>query len=152
MSAKVHCSNCGEEIANFSLSWGKNQWLWSLFAFLPILIFYWWIEKSIFFTGEFRNEIQVSLVETRMAENRIDVLGKLQNTGDEHWDRITVEAEFFGPEGQFLDEVSDYMSIGLAPGDEENFRITLANPILELRRGADTEVRLKVTDASTSRF
>ena len=152
MSAKMHCSNCGEEIENLSLSWGKHQWFWGLLGFLPFFIAMYYFNNYLFADREFEDEIQIAHVETRASENRIDVLGKLTNVGDENWDRVTVEAEFFSVDGQFVDETSDYISVKLAPGSEENFRLTLSNPAGGLGLQANPKVVLKVTDASTSRF
>lgn len=152
MTAKMHCSNCGEEIENLSLSWGKNQWLWGLVGFLPMIFMLIWFRYYLFVDKEFEEEIQIAHFETRASENRIDVLGKLTNVGDESWDSVTVEAEFFSPGGEFVDETSDYISVKLSPGSEENFRITLSNPAGGLGLQAEPKVVLKVTQASTGRF
>lgn len=152
MATKFRCSNCGEEITNLTLSWGKYQWLWSLVAFVPFIFFVVWMNRFFLADKEFGDEIEVTYTETRTSENRIDVLGKLKNVGDEQWDRVTVEAEFFGLDGKFVDETSDYISVRLSPGSEENFRLTLSNPTAQLTGQIDPKVVLKVTDASASRF
>ncbi len=152
MATKFHCSNCGEEIENISIGWGKYQWLWGLLSFLPLVFCLFWFKNYVFADNDFGEQIEVAHTETRSSENRIDVLGTLRNLGDESWDRVTVEAEFFGADGQFVDETSDYISVKLVPGSEENFRLTLSNPAGELGLQADPKVVLKVTDASTSRF
>lgn len=151
MTAKVKCSNCGEEMTNLTFSWGEKQWLWVPFGFLPLLFFIIWMNRWMFPNGDFASEIEITHTETRVSENRIDVLGKLRNVGDHTWKRVTLEAEFFDQNDRFLDETSEYMSVSLSPGSEEHFRVTLANPTDRIANG-DPKVVLKVTDANLDRF
>ena len=100
---------------------------------------------------DFVDEIQASLIETRVAKDRFDVVGRLHNTGSHTWDRITVEAEIYDKDGKFLDEASQYLSTTLSPGVEEHFRLTLANPDAKIL-DRSSKVVLKVTDADEDRF
>ena len=135
-------------MTNLTFGWGKKQWVVMLIGFLPMVFVYFWILSP---GGDFTKELQVTLTETRVSENRIDVFGKLENVGNHTWERITVEAEFFDQSGQFLDEASEYMSVSLLPESEENFRLTLSNPADRITKG-DPNVVLKVAGADVNRF
>ena len=152
MDAKVKCSNCGAEITNLTFSWAKNQWLWTILAFLPLIVLIFWVNLRMFRSNhDFTKEIQASLMETRVATDRVDVLGELTNQGNHTWYRVTVEAEFYNERDEFLDEASEYLSVSLTPGTKEHFRITLSNPTDQITNGAP-KVILKVTNASEDRF
>jgi hypothetical protein len=151
-NAKVKCSNCGAELTNLTFGWGKKQWLWSLLSFLPLVAILVWMQFWMFgHNRDFANEIQVSLIETRVAKDRFDVLGQLKNIGSHTWDRVTVEAEIYDKYGKFLDEASDYFAVALPPGAEEHFRLTLASPDEKVLGGAP-KVILKIADADEDRF
>jgi len=111
-----------------------------------------WMQLWLFRPNrEFAHEIQTSLIETRIAKDRFDIVGQLRNSGSHPWTRITVEAEIYDKDGKFLDEVAQYLSITLSPGSEENFRLTLANPDAKIL-DTSSKVVLKVTAAAVDRF
>ena len=148
MNAKVKCSNCGAEITNLTFSWGKKQWLWMLLAFLPMIGFILWFERP---RGDFAKELKTSLLDARFLKDEVVVLGKVSNLGKHKWQSVTVEAEFYGKDGRFLDEASHSLSASLRPGSEENFRITLRKPSEEVMTNSP-KVTLKVADASNYPF
>jgi hypothetical protein len=151
VNTKLKCSNCGAEISNLTLSWGKKQWLWALIAFVPIIIFgivMFLIESP---KGDFSKDLQTTLLETRYSTNRIDILGKIMNSGKRTWNNIDVKAEFYGNNGRFLDEESGYISGSVKPGEEENFRLSLNKPADELLTNSPSVI-LKVTEAYNSSF
>lgn len=150
--AKVKCSNCGVELTNLTFDWGKKQWVWSLLAFLPMIaILYFTQYKMLRSNREFVTEIEATLIETKVARNKFDILGRLENKGMHTWDRVTVEAEVYDKDGKFLDETSDYLSVTLSPDSKENFRLSFTNPDDEIL-DKSSKVVLKVTDANTNRF
>lgn len=100
---------------------------------------------------EFVTEIEATLIETKVARNKFDILGRLENKGMHTWDRVTVEAEVYDKDGKFLDETSDYLSVTLSPDSKENFRLSFTNPDDEIL-DKSSKVVLKVTDANTNRF
>ena len=148
MTAKLKCSHCGAEMTNLTFSWGKKQWLWMIVAFLPLIGLVWWLERP---RGDFMQELKTSIMETLVTTNGIAVLGKVTNSGKHEWQSVQVEAEFYGNDGRFLDEESQFVSGSLRPGAEENFRLTLRSPGEELITNS-FKVRLKVTDASNYAF
>lgn len=151
-NAKVKCSNCGAELTNLTFSWGKKQWLWGLLSIIPFIGFIVWLQFWGFRPShDFVSEIKVSLIETRVDEGRFDVIGRLKNTGTHTWNRITVEAEVYDKDGKFVDETSDYISLFLSPGTEENFRLTFLHPD-ERILDKSSKVVLKVTDADEDRY
>jgi hypothetical protein len=150
--AKLKCSNCGAELTNLTFGWGKRQWLWALLSFIPFVVVLIWMQLWLFRSSrDFVTEIEVSLIETKVAKDRLHVLGRLKNNGGHTWDRVTVEAEIYDKDGKFLDETSDYFSVMLSPGSEEHFRLSFASPD-ENALDESSKVVLKVTDANDDRF
>lgn len=126
MKANVSCSNCGAEISNFNLNWGRKYWLYMLpvlvLAFLPMLFF----NRHLFLGApDFKKDIQVNLSSTSFGEDGVIFVGYLENTGEHTWSGIEIEAEFFGPDGTFVDEANERLNIRLAPGEKENFKVIL---------------------------
>jgi hypothetical protein len=149
--AKVKCSNCGAELTNLTFGWGKRQWLWGLLSFIPAMaILVWWQLWMFRSNQDFITDIQVSLIETKVAKDGLNVLGQLKNEGGHTWDSVTVEAEIYDKDGKFLDETSGYISAVLPPGSEENFRLTLTSSDEKIL--AAPKVVLKITDAEEDRF
>jgi len=150
--AKLKCSNCGAELTNLSFGWEKRQWLWSLLAFLPLVAIIVWMQLTIFRDDPaFANDLQASLIETRVGDDGFDVLGRLKNVGGHTWNRVTVEAEIYGKDGKFVDEASNYFAVALSPGAEEHFRLTLATPDEKILKEGP-KVVLKITDADDDAF
>lgn len=150
--AKLKYSNCGAELTNLTFSWGKRQWLWTLLAFIPFVALMVWMRVGLFGSSyEYVTELKVSLIETRVAQDRFDILGRLKNDGSHTWGRVTVEAEIFDKDGKFVDEVSDYLSGTLSPGAEEHFRLSFFNPDEKILNKS-SKVVLKVADADEDRF
>ncbi|MGD0899660.1 MAG: hypothetical protein ABR915_17655 [Thermoguttaceae bacterium] len=78
MKATVKCSNCGAEITNLSFTWGKKYWLWMapllVLCFLPM----WRLYKP---KGDYRKDLQISRLETRKDDSKIEIVGAIQNAG-----------------------------------------------------------------------
>lgn len=55
--------------------------------------------------------------------NKVIILGVMSNKGDKPLSSITLEAEFFDDEGQFVREETEYVGGTLDPGERENFQI-----------------------------
>jgi hypothetical protein len=100
---------------------------------------------------EFLNDLQATLIDTRLANNRLDVFGRLTNSGTHTWAHISVEAEVYDQGDKFLEEGSTHLWVTLPPGGEENFRLALDKPNSNIREEA-TKIVLKVTDARENRF
>jgi hypothetical protein len=127
-------------------------WLWGLLGFLPLIAFFVWMQLWLFRPNrDFHDEIHASLIETRIAKDRFDVVGRLHNHGSHAWTRILVEAESYDKDGRFLDEVALYFYLTLSPGSEENIRLSFANPDAKIL-DESSKVVLKVTAADVDRF
>lgn len=148
MQAKLKCSNCGAEITNLNMSWGKKQWIWSLLIMIPFIILILWSERP---KPDYSKELSANLIDTRHIDERIDVIGKLINKGTHEWQSVDVKAEFYDTNGKFIDEGSTYLSGGLRPMKEEYFKITLKKPYKELLE-PNVKVMVKVSGATFYRF
>jgi hypothetical protein len=144
MNAKLKCSNCGAEITNLTLGWGAKQWLWMLVPFVVMIACVFWFEYP---RGDFRKELSVSLLNTRLSTNEVAVLGSVTNSGKHEWQSVSIQAEFYDKEGQFLDEASGYVSGPLRPHSEEHFRLTLGRPAKETVTGSP-KVIVRVSEAT----
>src|SRR5262245_2797090 len=116
MNATVKCSNCGAELSNLTLSWGKRQWLWSLMAFLPLVCISIWFISISRSSRDYVREIETTLLETRPLQNGpsggLYVLGRMKNVGKHTWERISIQAEFFDEAGRFMDEATSSTYFG----------------------------------------
>ena len=153
MEAKIKCSNCGAELTNLNLSWGKKQWLWMLLGFVPILLIIPIMKYSLFgrHKGEYVNDLQTTIQESRLGEDAIIVLGKVTNSGNVEWDSVTLEVELYDKENRFLGEASEYLSGSLQPGAQENVSISVAKPRPDMD-AVPPRVVLKVTGARSYPF
>ncbi len=148
MIAKMKCSNCGAEMSNLNLSWGKKQ-LWfiipvMLLGFLPMIKLFW-------FKGDARKDLVISEIHRRTINDVHAITGLLTNNGKHTFSSVTLEAEFFDAAGRFLDEGCGYLSSDIAGGAKEYFKITMKRSLMqEDFRGAKME--LKVTGGRSDPF
>jgi hypothetical protein len=153
MEAKIKCSNCGAEITNLNLSWGKRQWLWSLLCFVPLLLFLVFGRYLLFgrHQVEYTRDLQATVQESRMNDEEIKILGKITNSGSIVWDNVTIEVELYDEDLRFLGEASTYLSGSIHPGAEENVSISVVKPHPDMN-AIPPKIVLKVTGARSHPF
>lgn len=67
--------------------------------------------------------LRVTKHSDRKTDNRVTILAEIENSGDSEWTSVTVEAELFDENDEFIAECSDYIEGTLRPGDKENISI-----------------------------
>lgn len=148
MIAKMKCSNCGAEISNMNMSWGRKYWLFMipvmLLGFYPLL-------KMTLFKGDVTKELIVSDVKKRQNGEQTDVTGLITNNGRNKWSSVTIEAEFFDASGTFITETSDYLRTDIQPGAKEHFKISYRTSSPELS-APDTKMVVKVAGGHSFGF
>ena len=148
MKTKMTCSNCGAEIVNLNMNWGRKQ-IWLV---LPILILgFLPLVKMTFFKGVVSEDLSISEVETKVVGSSLEIIGLITNSSGNEWSGVTVEAEFYDASGKFLDEGSDYLRSDIAGKAKEHFKITLRNPPEAALQG-EILPKLKVSGGHTSPF
>lgn len=148
MKASMKCSNCGAEMSNLNMTWGRKQ-LWfvipvMLLGFLPLI-------KMSFFKGDVKKDLAVSEIETRASGRSLEIVGLITNSSSREWSSITVEAEFFDASGKFIDEASEYMRSDIGGYSKEHFKIVISSPPEAALSGAIQPV-VKISGGHTSPF
>ena len=148
MKAKMKCSNCGAEMSNMSMSWGRKQ-LWLIIpililGFLPII-------KMTFFKGDVTKDLAISEVKTKMVGSSLEIIGLISNSSGREWSGVTIEAEFYDSSGEFLDEASQYLRSTIAGHAKEHFKINISSPPELAAKGA-IKPTVKVSGGRTSPF
>jgi len=148
MIAKMKCSNCGAEMSNLNMSWGKKQ-LWfllpiMLLGFLPMI-------KLMWFKGEATRDLVISDVQKRTNGAALEIVGLLTNKSSHKFSSVTIEAEFFDAAGNFLDEKSEYLRSDIAGEAKEHFKITL-NPAPPNSSSPDVRMVVKVSGGHSFGF
>jgi hypothetical protein len=148
MKASMKCSNCGAEMSNLNMTWGRKQ-MWfvvpiMLIGFLPLI-------KMSFFKGDVTKDLKISGIETRASGKSLEIVGLITNSSGREWSGITVEAEFFDASGRFIDEASEYMRSDIAGNSKEYFKIVIASPPEEALSGA-IKPSVKISGGHTSPF
>lgn len=59
-----------------------------------------------------------------LRDNKIVILGKVRNDGNQTWQGVKIEANFYDVKKNFIDQGSDYISGSIAVGQERNFKIS----------------------------
>ena len=144
----MKCSNCGAEMSNLNMTWGRKQ-MWfiipvMLLGFLPLI-------KMSFFKGDVTKDLKISDIQTRMSGTSLEIVGLITNSSGRQWSSITVEAEFFDSSGNFLDEASEYMRSDIAGNSKEHFKIVILSPPEAALSGAIKPV-VKISGGQTSPF
>lgn len=150
-TARLKCSNCGAEISHLDISPGKRQWIWLLpfLAFMiamPLAMDRWMRDGS-----DFRADLSAMESARRYGNGTVEILGAVRNGGQARWQHVVVKAEFYGADGQYLDELSERIAGAIAPGATENFKIT-GKDFPRERWEAVRETKLRVADAFHPRY
>jgi hypothetical protein len=148
MIAKMKCSNCGAEMSNLNMSWGKKQ-LWfiipiMLLGFLPMIKLFW-------FKAEPTKELTITEVQKRTNGSALEIVGLLTNNGTHTFSSVTVEAEFYDAAGNFIDEETSYVRSDIAKGAKEHFKITVKTPPAQAGL-PDSKMVVKVTGGHSMPF
>lgn len=153
MKAQLKCSNCGAEISNLNMSWGRKQWLWFIPLMLFAILFPILMEKTIMKkdTSDFRTDLVIKDIEKRYINGTIEILGLVENHGKVNWENIEVQAELYGKDGKFLDQLTGRVAANLLPGAADHFKIS-SKEFPGERWEASTDIKVKVADASHYRF
>ncbi|MCE2694249.1 MAG: DUF2393 domain-containing protein, partial [Verrucomicrobiaceae bacterium] len=148
MIAKMKCSNCGAEMSNLNMSWGKKQ-LWiilpiMLLGFLPMVKLFW-------FKGEATRDLVISDVQKRTVGDTLEIVGLVTNKGKHKFSSVTIEVEFFDPAGVFIDEQNEYMRSHIVGGAKEHFKISVKSPPAQVN-SADSKMVVKVASGMSMPF
>ena len=148
MPAKLKCSNCGEEISTFNMSWGWKHLLLMvpimLIGFLPMA-------RLFFFKGDISKELIISEVEKRINAGNLEIVGLITNNGSHDWSAVGIEAEFFDATGAFLDEGQEYLRSNVSRNAKEHFKITIRNPKTSMT-AEEKKMVVKISGGHSSPF
>lgn len=148
MKASMKCSNCGAEMSNLNMTWGRKQmWLFipiMLLGFLPLI-------KMTFFKGDVTKDLTVSEIQTTATGRSLEILGLITNSSSREWSGVTVEAEFFDASGKFVDESIEYLRSDIGGYSKEHFKIVINSPPDAALNGSIKPV-VKISGGHTSPF
>ncbi|MEI7911544.1 MAG: FxLYD domain-containing protein [Verrucomicrobiota bacterium] len=144
----MKCSNCGAEISNLNMSWGRKQ-MWfmipvMLIGFSPLIM-------MTCFKGDATKDLQISEVRTRCVGNSLEIVGLITNLGKRQWSSVTVNADFFDSKGVFIDKASEYLRSNIGGNAKEYFKITIPSPPEQVTKEAIQPV-VKISGGNTSPF
>lgn len=148
MKANLKCSNCGAEITNLNFSWGKKQWLWMVPGLLICLFPMWRLYKP---KGDFRQDLQITVLEKRQIDKDFEILGDVSNRGKTRWENLNIDCLFFDSKGAFIDKASGRVNAVVMPNGKEYFKI-MAKDANGRLSSPDVKMEAKVADAYSSPF
>jgi hypothetical protein len=153
MKAQLKCSNCGAEITNVNMSWGRRQWLY----LIPLILFMTFLYPIIITkvmkgkAHDFRTDLVTTFQDKRYTDDLIEIIGTVENHGTVDWRRLTVEAQLHDKDGKFLDQILDYISITVPKGGKETIMVS-KKKFPQSRWEAIKDIKLRVTEADYDRF
>jgi hypothetical protein len=148
MIAKMKCSNCGAEMSNLNMSWGRKQ-MWFM---IPVMILgFSPLIRMTFFKGDATKDLVISEVRTRSVGKSLEIVGLITNLSKRQWSSVTVDADFFDSNGVFIDKASEYLRSDIGSHAKEHFKITIPSPQEQVTKEAIQPV-LKVSGGHTSPF
>ncbi len=106
MKAQMKCSNCGAEITNLNMGWGKKQWLWLIPFIILMMAMPLFMEFMLKDNNDFRSDLSLKDIEKQYTNGTIEIVGVIENNGQVDWENIVVEAELFSFDNKFLDELT----------------------------------------------
>ena len=82
----------------------------------------------------YREDLRVTLLEKRTTDDFLKILGRIENNAKTSWENIQLNAEFFSPDGNFVDEASNRIDSSVELGAVENFKMEIRNPSAQVPR------------------
>ena len=73
---------------------------------------------------DLKDQIKIKGYKEIKRENRLLILGVVENTGPNSVSSVQMQAELFDSKGQFVLECDEFLSNIMQPKDEENFQIS----------------------------
>jgi hypothetical protein len=151
MKAQFKCSNCGAEISNLNMSWGKKQWLWFIPFFIFIICMPFIMKFIMEDKSDFRADLTLKDIEKNYLNGTIEIFGIVENKGKTNWENIIIEAELFDKNGKFIDEIDNRLYTNLLPGTSEHFKIS-SKDFPESRWQSIDNLKVKISDAYHPKF
>lgn len=151
MKASVKCSSCGAEITNLQFTWGKKYWLAMLIPLPIVLLAFFPMWRMMKPKGDYREDLQIKVQQWQVADDHLEILGAIENQGKTTWENIELDAEFYDPEGKFVDEESGRVSSSIVPGQTEHFKIDIYSPSKRISEN-NVELKVKIADAQSNLF
>ena len=68
--------------------------------------------------------LEVYVTKEKIGDGAFVLLGKLENAGEDTWQMISLQADLFDKNGQFIEQCTEYVSQILRPGDKVNFKVS----------------------------
>jgi hypothetical protein len=148
MKAVMKCSNCGAEMSDIKMTWGRKH-LWFLIpilllGLLPTI-------KMTLFKDDPLKDLAVTDIQTRVSGKSLEIVGVITNSSSREWLGVTVEAEFFDASGKFVDESTGHLDSEIRSKSKEHFKIGISSPPDEALSGSIKPV-VKISRAYTRPF
>jgi len=70
-----------------------------------------------------KDNYREDLLEKRTTDDFLKILGTIENNGKTSWENIQLNAEFFSPDGNFVDEASNRIDSSVELGAVEHFKM-----------------------------
>lgn len=144
----MKCSNCGAEMSNLNMSWGRKQ-IWfivpiMLLGFLPLV-------RMTFFKGDPMKDLSISDVQKRSVDRSLEITGLISNSSSRTWSSVSVEVEFFDAAGQFVDEANERIDSDIGSHAKEHFKIRISSPSQQITADGVKHV-VKIAGGHTNPF
>ena len=119
---------------------------------IPILMLgFFPIFRMTYMKGDVTKDLTVTEVTRRSVGQTLEIFGVITNKGAHKWSMVSIEAEFFDDEGEFLDEAHEFIRSEIGIGASEHFKVVVRSPSAVLK-DPNTKMKVKVAGGHTSPF
>lgn len=94
--------------------------------------------------------LSVSIAKERIADDEFTLIGTIENNGDTKWSSVSLKAELFNEDGEFIDECTEYVNQTTIPGSKLNFKLSCGS-CSKFQLRDYKSYKLAITDAMYSR-
>ena len=86
-----------------------------------------------------------------IGDGKFTLLGNIENKGSESWSSVTLKAELYDHEGNFIEQCEEYVRQLSKPGSIINFKLSCGSSCTKLQIDKYKTYKLIITDARHKR-
>lgn len=103
--------------------------------------------KSIFIEYDESANLLTKVTNERISDEDFTLLGAIENKGDKTWSSISLKAELYDSNGNFIEQCEEYVNQTSRPGSSINFKLSCGSQCSKLQMEQYSSYKLLISDA-----
>lgn len=107
--------------------------------------------SSLFIEYDESANLYTNVNSERISDDEFVLLGAIENRGDKSWSSISLKAELYDSNGNFIEQCEEYVNQTSRPDSSINFKLSCGSKCSRLQMEQYSSYKLFITDARHKR-